>query len=210
MPADQRRAALIEAALVVMARDGLAAGTTRAIVAEAGMPLASFHYCFHTRDELLRELIQMVVTRELEASLGAMAAGEELDGKSGRAQLTAILRAALSGYLEHIAANPGHELVLFELNHHALRTPELSDLAVEQYRQYYAAAEQVLAQAGELAGVHWRVELPVLARLVVTVLDGATTTWLADRDTDATRAALNILTEQIVALASPPRARRSQ
>ena len=51
----ERRAALVEAALRVMVRGGLAAGTTRAIVAEAGMSLASFHYAFSSRDELLRE-----------------------------------------------------------------------------------------------------------------------------------------------------------
>ena len=49
--APSRREALIEAALRVMERDGLTAGTTRAIVAEAGMSLASFHYAFSSRDE---------------------------------------------------------------------------------------------------------------------------------------------------------------
>ncbi len=68
LPAEVRRAALVEAALRVMARDGLAAGTTRAIVAEAGMSLASFHYAFASRDELLRELVHRVVGHELAAA----------------------------------------------------------------------------------------------------------------------------------------------
>ena len=63
-----RREALVEAALRVMARDGLAAGTTRAVVAEAGMSLASFHYAFASRDELLAELVRRVVGRELAAA----------------------------------------------------------------------------------------------------------------------------------------------
>lgn len=53
LPVPQRRAALIEAALRVIARDGLAAATTRAIAAEAGMSLASLHYAFTSRDELI-------------------------------------------------------------------------------------------------------------------------------------------------------------
>ena len=48
----ERREALIEAALRVTEREGLAGGTTRAIVAEAGMSLASFHYAFSSREEL--------------------------------------------------------------------------------------------------------------------------------------------------------------
>ena len=55
-PAPERRASLARAARTVIARDGLAAATTRAIVAEAGMPLASFHYAVASRDELLREV----------------------------------------------------------------------------------------------------------------------------------------------------------
>ena len=54
IPAAERRAALIDAALRVVSRNGLAQATTRAIVAEAGMSLASFHYAFESRDELDR------------------------------------------------------------------------------------------------------------------------------------------------------------
>ena len=56
IPATERRAALARAALAVIARDGVHAATTRAIVAEAGMSLASFHYAVASRDELLRKI----------------------------------------------------------------------------------------------------------------------------------------------------------
>ena len=75
MSADARRAELLQAALRVMSRDGIAAGTTRAIVAEAGMPLATFHYCFRSRNELLRELITLLTSQEQEAIGGAMVLG---------------------------------------------------------------------------------------------------------------------------------------
>ena len=64
IPAAERRAALAAAARTVIARDGLAAATTRAIVAEAGMPLASFHYAVASRDELLRDVVELVVADE--------------------------------------------------------------------------------------------------------------------------------------------------
>jgi AcrR family transcriptional regulator len=72
MSADARRAELLQAALRVMSRDGVAAGTTRAIVAEAGMPLATFHYCFRSRNELLRDLITLVTTMERDVAAAAM------------------------------------------------------------------------------------------------------------------------------------------
>jgi AcrR family transcriptional regulator len=215
MSADARRAELLQAALRVMSRDGIAAGTTRAIVAEAGMPLATFHYCFRSRNELLRELITLVTSQEQEATAGAMAAGAALAlqsagpsepaGSTGTApaEFRETLRQGLRGYIGLLAENPGHELFLFELNHYALRTPELHDLADEQYRTYYETATQLLVTAAELCGMTWTTELPVVARLVVTLIDGATTTWLADRDTEATLAALDLAAGYVAGLAVP-------
>ena len=58
IPVADRRTALVQAALRVVARDGVAAASTRRIVGEAGMPLASFHYVFESRDELMAQLIE--------------------------------------------------------------------------------------------------------------------------------------------------------
>lgn len=80
MAALERRERLVQAALRVIARDGVAAPTTRAIVAEADMPPASFHYVFQSRDELIAELIHYVVDNEDSAALAADAlAGEGVE-----------------------------------------------------------------------------------------------------------------------------------
>src|SRR5699024_2380698 len=76
IPVAERRAALVAAAWRVMASDGLAAATTRAICAEAGMPQGAFHYCFASRDELLRE----VATGLLPDEVGAVSAVIGCDG----------------------------------------------------------------------------------------------------------------------------------
>jgi AcrR family transcriptional regulator len=192
--AQVRRTELLHAAMRVMARDGLNAGTTRAIVAEAGMSLATFHYCFRSRDELLRELITVVTALEQEAIAAAMQPGEDL---------RQTLHRGIRGYLEHLTETPGQELFLFELNHHALRTPALHDLANEQHQRYYALAERLLVAAAELSGMAWQLPPAVLARLVVILIDGATTTWLVDRDTEATLAALTPLVDHLSTLAVP-------
>ncbi|MEA5154871.1 TetR/AcrR family transcriptional regulator [Raineyella sp.] len=54
---DRRRELLLEAGERVIARVGLEGATTRAVVTEAGMPLASFHYAFSSRAEFIRLLI---------------------------------------------------------------------------------------------------------------------------------------------------------
>ena len=190
LPAEVRRAALVEAALTVMARDGLAAGTTRAIVAEAGMSLASFHYAFASRDELLRELVHRVVGRELAAATA------DLDADGG---LAGALRSAARGYLDHLEREPGAEQLMLELTLHALRDPALTAVARQQYRAYTAAATRLLDQAAAATGARWRRPTPELARLLVTLVDGATTTWLVDRDTAATRATLDAAVDLFVA-----------
>jgi AcrR family transcriptional regulator len=178
LSATERREALIEAALRVMERDGLTAGTTRAIVAEAGMSLASFHYAFASREELLRELVQRVVGRELASAMGEWSPEEGL---------AACLRAAADGYLAHLEQAAGQEQLMLELTLLAVRRPELQPIAREQYRSYLTAATRLLELAAELTGASWRRPVPELARLLITLVDGVTTTWLVDRDTAATR-----------------------
>ncbi|WP_456549676.1 TetR/AcrR family transcriptional regulator [Blastococcus sp. SYSU D00813] len=177
-----RREALVEAALRVMGREGLAAGTTRAVVAEAGMSLASFHYAFASRDELLAELVRRVVGRELAAATAA------LDAAAG---LAGCLRGAAGGYLAHLEADPGAEQLMLELTLHAVRDPALRPVAREQYRAYAVAAATLLERAAAVTGTAWRAPVAEPARLLVTLVDGATTTWLVDRDTPATRATLD-------------------
>ncbi|MDT0278114.1 TetR family transcriptional regulator C-terminal domain-containing protein [Blastococcus goldschmidtiae] len=80
-----------------------------------------------------------------------------------------------------------------------LRDPSLQSLAREQYRAYTDAASRLLARAAELTGRRWDRPVPELARLLVTVVDGATTTWLVDRDTSATREVLDAAVGSFVA-----------
>lgn len=181
--AADRRARLAEAALDVAAREGLTAATTRAIVAEAGMPLASFHYAVPSRDALLRDVIGLVVDREREAA-GALL-GDAVD-------LPGALRDALGGYLDLVRRDPGREQAMFELTQHALRTPGLDDLPREQYESYRAVARALLADGAERVGVRWVVPLDDLARLLVSLTDGITLAWLADRDDEAAERALDL------------------
>jgi hypothetical protein len=55
MSAAERRALLVEAAIVVMSREGVAHTTTRAAVAGAGMQSGVVHYCSRLTQHALRQ-----------------------------------------------------------------------------------------------------------------------------------------------------------
>src|ERR1700712_2346454 len=78
-PDDGRRAQLIAAATAVVAREGVAAATTRRIAQEAGVPHGLVHYWFSGKDELLQEVVQGML-RQLEAVTAEPAGPPGLDG----------------------------------------------------------------------------------------------------------------------------------
>ncbi|WP_243404384.1 TetR/AcrR family transcriptional regulator [Williamsia muralis] len=65
MSVETRRDLLVQAAFRVIAEHGVEAATTRRISAAASMSLASFHYAFESRDELLAELVARGTSDEL-------------------------------------------------------------------------------------------------------------------------------------------------
>jgi AcrR family transcriptional regulator len=194
IPAPERRSALVEAALRVVSRRGIAQATTRAIVAEAGMSLASFHYAFESRDELIDELITTVVAREQHAVLPEPVP----DG-----DLREILEAGLLRYFDHLRADPEHEQAMLELTQYALRSPERHPLAVAQYARYAELAAHSLEVAASHAGTTWDRPVEQVARVLVAFTDGLTLTWLVDRDDDAARAVAHAAADALSRMAEP-------
>jgi AcrR family transcriptional regulator len=198
IPPAARRAALVEAALRVVARDGVAAATTRRIVAEAGMPLASFHYVFDSRDELMAELVNTVVEREqsdLEPALDPARRPTSLHG---------AIRSGLQHYFDGVRADPAREKAMFELTQWALREPGFEALARRQYDRYYELAERAAREAAELTGSSWGRPVAEIARLLVTLTDGLTIAWLVTRDDQAAERALDFAADALAALAADP------
>jgi DNA-binding transcriptional regulator YbjK len=59
-----RRAAILQATLRILGREGSAAITHRAVAEEAGVPIASTTYYFTSKDDLLREALYLHVEQE--------------------------------------------------------------------------------------------------------------------------------------------------
>jgi AcrR family transcriptional regulator len=189
-----RRDLLVQAALRVIAARGVQGATTRAIVAEAGMSLASFHYAFRSRDEMMRELVRHVVEAESTAAFAALRPG---------ADIHELLRDALHAFLGYVIADPGHEQVMQELLQYALRTPGLGELAREQYGAYQSAARDLLVTGAAAAGVRWSIPVEEVARVVVAATDGVTLAYLVDRDAAAAARVLDLTATTVAALAMP-------
>ncbi|MEY9942897.1 TetR/AcrR family transcriptional regulator [Streptacidiphilus sp. MAP5-3] len=194
--ADERREELLEAAIRVMIRDGVAGATTRAVVAEAGLPLGAFHYCFRSKEELLTSVVERIMRR---AMAPATALAVEIEG----APVPEIIQATLRAYWAQIAASPDEHQLTYELTQYAMRQPGLTEVARRQYRHYLDVYRQSLEATAQLAGVEWALPLPVLARYGLSVLDGLTLHWLIDRDDAEAHAALDAYAAHLAALTRP-------
>ena len=194
IPSSDRRQMLVEAALRVIARHGVAGATTRAIVAEADMSLASFHYAFRSHSEMMRELVAHVVDAQVASVFASLRLGNDIRD---------AVRNGLQAFLEYVTGDPGHEQVMQELMQYALRTPGLERLATEQYDAYRAGVSSVLVEGAAVSRVEWSIPVHDVARLIVTITDGVTLAWLADRDTAAAERVLDFAADSIAALAVP-------
>ena len=73
MTPDQRREAIVAAALVVAVRKGLASTTVRDVAAEMGTSSGLIHHYFDSMDEVLAAAFERVAEQDLDLSARAMA-----------------------------------------------------------------------------------------------------------------------------------------
>lgn len=207
MAVAERRRELVDAAVRVIARDGVAAATTRAVVAEAGMSLASLHYAFPSREHLIEAVIAEVTAQERRAAEYGLLPMATVDGTgAGPADppaLEDVIASGLERYVELLAERPEREQALLELALYAMRTPGQRGAVVAQYAVYRDSARATLATAALAARSRWTVPLDEVARGLVMTTEGLTTVWLADRDTEAARRTARFAARAIAALAEP-------
>jgi AcrR family transcriptional regulator len=188
-PVADRRRQLVDAGLAIAEREGVAAVTARRLAAEAGVSLGLVSYCFATKDELTIALATRIAQELAEAGEAEFEIEdivEEPDpGDESDQGLTAILQTALAGLWAQVERTPGRQLLTYEITTRALRDPGLGSVAQQQYSAQVAVAAEVLARAGQAAGVTWSRDLSDLAGLVVMAVDGATLRWLVDHDSES-------------------------
>ncbi|MBP2325239.1 AcrR family transcriptional regulator [Kibdelosporangium banguiense] len=184
VPAEQRRQQLVAAAFRVVAREGVAAASTRRIAHEAKVPPAVVHYCFHSVEELIDALMAAVFADVAEAAAVALRASGAVEHS-----LRTALRRLWGSYRDDPA---GHQAVV-ELVAHALRRPAATMIVREHQCVLGTLAEQFLADLAVRNKTTWRSPTRVLSRFLISTVDGVLLNWLIDRDDAETEAALEWL-----------------
>ncbi len=124
----ERRAALVDGAIEVLAREGARGLTFRAVDTEAGVPTGTASNYFANRDDLLTQAGMRVYERLKpdDATIDL-----SLRGAHDRAHLAALMRETVG----RVAAFRTGFLALLELRLEATRRPELRAVLTERVRQ---------------------------------------------------------------------------
>ncbi|NBM19003.1 TetR family transcriptional regulator [Streptomyces sp. GC420] len=123
-----RRAALVDAAIEVLAREGARGLTFRAVDAEAAVPTGTASNYFANRDDLLGQVGSRIYER-LEPDAETLAAG--LGGPRTREQVALLVHETV----HRVAGFRSGYLALLELRLEATRRPELRAFLTRRIRQ---------------------------------------------------------------------------
>ncbi|WP_134322455.1 TetR/AcrR family transcriptional regulator [Cumulibacter soli] len=186
----ERRDLLIAAAWRVMAREGVAAATTRAICAEANMPQSSFHYCFDTRADLLRIVVTSRMPDFITLSTNAIEAARTPTDR---------IRAALEAWWQDVLANPQTHAVMFDITVHAHYDPDLHDLGTYQYAEAHATVLTLLNYAVRDGQYAWDTDIEQLAVSVVAFLNGLSLRYMVEPHNSSFSGALDTFAAELSA-----------
>ena len=132
---------LIEAAVGLIAREGLAAVSHRTVARAAGVPLGATTYYFASKTELLREALEVLADLEIR---GLERAAALLGGPGVDADVVADTLADLCG--PQLGLGP--KLARFEIFVEAARRPALRPVVARRTEALTRLAETALAAIG--------------------------------------------------------------
>ncbi|HEY8481274.1 MAG TPA: TetR family transcriptional regulator [Spirillospora sp.] len=124
----ERRTALLDAAIEVLAREGARGLTFRAVDAEAGVPVGTASNYFANRDDLLTQAGRRVYER---LQPDATTLTRALEGPRDRAKVTELMHDVVGRVVDF---RTGY-LALLELRLEATRRPGLRDVLTERVRE---------------------------------------------------------------------------
>ncbi|MEU6806675.1 TetR/AcrR family transcriptional regulator [Streptomyces neyagawaensis] len=190
--AAERRPQLIKAAIGLMAREGVAAGSTRAIAAELGVAQATVHYTFGTKEELYRAVMEQL-THDLVDQVTRAAPTDASFEESIVTLAEALWRTVLE--------QPASYQLLTELSMFALRTPYLKEALQSHHGEVLAVTRKQVEQAAERTGHRLGQPAEAIARFFLAGFDGLTMQHLSLPDEEAERVCLRSLVSAVLAMA---------
>ncbi|MEV0223812.1 TetR/AcrR family transcriptional regulator [Streptomyces sp. NPDC050704] len=192
VPAAERRPQLIKAAIDYMAREGVAAGSTRAIAAELGVAQATVHYTFGTKEELYRAVME-----QLKQDLIAQVEGAAPTG-AGFEETVGTLAAAL---WRTVREQPASHQLLMELTMFALRSPALNEALESHNLGATEVTARLVTEAAERTGLTLAQPAETIARFFLAGFDGLMLQHLSHPDEEAEHACLQAFVSAVVAMA---------
>jgi AcrR family transcriptional regulator len=145
LPADQRRQSILDAALTVLSAEGYAGTTTARVAQQAGISEPILYRHFSSKRDLLRALLDEIVTRML-------AAFQELI--KGETDPVKALRLICHAYPE---LSERYQREFRIVNQTLVQTddPKTRGMLADHYQAYHAFLEKLIAQ-GQQSGVFRR------------------------------------------------------
>ena len=122
----ERRQALLDASIEVLARDGARGLTFRAVDKEAGVPAGTASNYFANRDDLLVQVGHRYYER--------LIPGEEVIAQSRQRQTRESMTGLMTEVVGRVTGFRAGYLAILELRLEATRRPELQDLLTERVR----------------------------------------------------------------------------
>ncbi|MQS13813.1 TetR/AcrR family transcriptional regulator [Streptomyces kaniharaensis] len=172
VPAAERRPQLVQAALDLMTREGIAAGSTRAIAAELGVAQATVHYTFGTKKDLYRAVVEQL-TADFIDQVRAASPGDGPFGEQVRTLVHALWEAA--------TGEAGRCVLLSEFESLAMRDPDLHEIMAGLQREIEGTATDMLTALAAAHGLTLAMPARDIAVLFLGGFDGLTARYLALR-----------------------------
>ncbi|CCD96120.1 putative transcriptional regulator, TetR family protein [Bradyrhizobium sp. ORS 375] len=180
---DGRREQIIDAALKVMIAEGVYRATTRKIAEAAGVNVATLHYHFHDKEEILFKVMELLVANYRATLANQFAAPQKLHDR-----IADLLRFIWS----EIEKAPGEQLALQEMTLYVLRHPHAEHMAREKDREFLSLYADSLRMATDVRPED-EPQIMELANFIYTSFVGMLNQWLALRDADLFTQAMNNL-----------------
>jgi AcrR family transcriptional regulator len=158
IPTEVRRQQFIDAAVTVIAREGVDGATTRRIAEEARAPLATLHYCFQTKENLLWAVFEQLADLVRVDIEKASAQGESVGVLAGH-----LLRETSRWGVNH----RDHNRAQIEIWLWAERNDQT--LAVRLYDTFIKSCKELLRGASNPISED---RLETVTRVIVAVIDG--------------------------------------
>lgn len=189
--ADERRKHIIEAAIEVIAEEGLERTTTRRIAERAGTPLGTLHYCFKNKNEIVQAV----------ADEGAAMLREAFGHVDTSKGLESTIRGDIDAWWAWYRANAGLQLALTEIGMARIRRdpPKAAYAIWDRFGR--TVMREHLTEAQRHDKKKLRIPIEEIVRFVLHRFDGLTLEYAASRDRRACQRQVELLTEATLALA---------